>query len=120
MSHRGRVYICPHCLQPTVFHEEALAAASHLSCDLCNSSAERSLWKPLVRPGDQPLPIVNDLPAMQNLVWQDIEARKTIGLQRYGTLLQPHNGRDFLRDAYEEALDMVMYLRGALYERDGR
>lgn len=41
-----------------------------------------------------------------------------LGVTRYGTPLQPHNGRDALRDAYEEALDLVHYLRQAIYERD--
>ena len=36
------------------------------------------------------------------------------------TSLQAFNGRDALRDAYEEALDLCQYLRQALYERDGR
>jgi hypothetical protein len=70
--------------------------------------------------GEQPMPIVNAYPFMQDLVLQDIEKRKEIGIQRYGTLLQPFNGRDFLRDAYEECLDQVMYLRGCLFERDGK
>lgn len=41
----------------------------------------------------------------------DIQARKEIGLQRYGTLLQAFNGRDALLDAYQEALDLCQYLR---------
>lgn len=72
------------------------------------------------REGDQPLPTKNDHPAIQNLVHVDIEARREIGIQRYGTALQPHNGRDMLLDAYQEALDLVIYLRGVLYERDGK
>lgn len=70
------------------------------------------------RPGDQDLPRTNDLPCIQDLVQQDIEQRKRVGIQRYGTPLQPHNGRDVLRDAYEEALDLAMYLRQAIFERD--
>ncbi len=72
------------------------------------------------RDGDQPLPVRSDSPFMQDLVQADIEARKSVGLARYGTLLQAHNGRDFLRDAYEEALDLCIYLRGVMYERDGK
>lgn len=68
---------------------------------------------------DQALPVINDYPTIQPLVVKDIEARMTVGLARYGTLLQPHNGRDMLRDAYDEALDLVVYLRGCIYERDG-
>lgn len=68
----------------------------------------------------QPDPKPNDYPAVQDLVVQDIEARKLVGIRRYGTLLQPHNGRDCLMDAYQEALDLVMYLRQAIFERDTR
>ena len=39
---------------------------------------------------------------------------------KYGVGLQPHNGRDVLRDAYEEALDLCVYLRQAIFERDGK
>jgi len=69
-------------------------------------------------PEEQPAPIVNDGPCIQDLVIQDMEGRKAVGLKRYGTLLQPFNGRDALRDAYEEALDLAQYLRQAIEERD--
>ena len=69
---------------------------------------------------DQPPPVPNDRPAIQDLVIADMKARKAVGLERYGTLLQPGNGRDFLRDLYEELLDACNYVRGAMFERDGR
>lgn len=72
-----------------------------------------------LRPGDQPLPIVNGQPFVQDAVIADIEARKQVGIERYGTPLQPFNGRDALRDAYEEAIDLTMYLKQLLIERDG-
>ena len=65
---------------------------------------------------DQPLPIHNDQTSCQDLVIADIEARKALGLKKYGTLLQPFNGRSFLQDAYEEVLDLAVYLRGRLEE----
>jgi hypothetical protein len=68
----------------------------------------------------QPNPTPNALPAVWDLVQQDMRQRDQEGRARYGTPLQPHNGRDALRDAYEEALDQAVYLRQALYERDGR
>lgn len=69
---------------------------------------------------EQPMPIPRpDEPAIQDLVLRDIEARKQVGLDRYGTLLKAHNGRDMLLDAYEESLDLCVYLRGVLLERDG-
>ena len=70
------------------------------------------------RPGDQPLPVKNDLPCIQDRVIADIEARKQVGISRYGTVLQPHNGRDPLQDAYDEAMDLTIYLCQLIYERD--
>lgn len=58
------------------------------------------------------------VPSVQDAVITDIQERKAIGLERYGTLLQPHNGRDALRDAYEEAIDLAMYLKQAILERE--
>lgn len=45
------------------------------------------------------------------------ERRPQFGLAKYGTPLQANNGRDALKDAYEEALDLLVYLRQALTER---
>lgn len=70
-----------------------------------------------VATGVQPLPVVNDAPAIADLVLADIRARDEFGASKYGTRLQPHNGRDALMDAYQEALDLVFYLRQALEER---
>ena len=71
------------------------------------------------REGDtQNLPNPNDEKDIQARVIEDIIARRVIGIQRYGTALQPFNGRDALLDAYEEALDLTMYLKQALVERD--
>lgn len=68
----------------------------------------------------QPDPIPNDRPAVWGLVINDMSARDALGKARYGTRLQPHNGRDVLTDAYQEALDLAVYLRQAIYERDGK
>jgi hypothetical protein len=69
---------------------------------------------------EQPAPVLNDKPAVWDLVLADMAARDRLGRKRYGTPLQPNNGRDVLRDAYEEALDLCAYLRQTIYERDGR
>ena len=70
--------------------------------------------------GEQPAPTPNDNPAAWNLVMRDMLARDALGQQKYGVRLQPGNGRDTLRDAYEEALDLAVYLRTAIFERDGQ
>ena len=67
---------------------------------------------------DQPPPIPSDRPAVWDLVIADMQDRDRIGRERYGTPLQPHNGRDALVDAYQEALDLAVYLRQAIAERD--
>jgi hypothetical protein len=69
------------------------------------------------REGDQQMPVPNDGTPIQRLVIADMEARLQVGIERYGTPLQAHNGRDALQDAYEEGLDLVMYLRQMIEER---
>ncbi len=44
--------------------------------------------------------------------------RDNAGREDYGTPLRAYNGRDALKDAYEEALDLAVYLRQAIEERD--
>ena len=53
-----------------------------------------------------------------SLVIADMEARAEKGVQTYGTRLQAFNGRDALIDAYQEALDLAIYLRQFLHERE--
>jgi hypothetical protein len=70
------------------------------------------------RPEDQQPPVPNENGSIHSLVIRDVERRRDLGVSRYGTPLQAHNGRDALRDAYEEALDLACYLRQAIEERD--
>lgn len=71
---------------------------------------------------DQPPPSPEDAmkPAVWDLVQVDMCERNHVGRARYGTPLQPNNGRDALKDAYAEALDLAVYLRQAIYERDSK
>jgi hypothetical protein len=64
-----------------------------------------------------PPPIPNDSPSIWDMVIQDMHARAELGKQRYGTPLQVGNGRDHLQDAYEEALDLAVYLKGEMESR---
>lgn len=52
------------------------------------------------------------------LVNEDIQQRAEVGEKKYGERLRAHNGRNALLDAYQEALDLCMYLRQALEERE--
>jgi len=44
-------------------------------------------------------------------VLEMFRARRQLGIERYGTPLQAHNGRDVLRDIAEETLDRIAYLQ---------
>lgn len=66
---------------------------------------------------DQPTPIPNTSTPIVDLVMKDLQERKAIGITRYGTPLQANNGRDALIDAYQEALDLCIYLRQVIEER---
>lgn len=65
----------------------------------------------------QPAPKQNDSTPIWDLVIADMRERDRVGRERYGTPLRVNNGRDALVDAYQEALDLVVYLRQAIEER---
>jgi hypothetical protein len=41
----------------------------------------------------------------------DLRERAKFGKEKHGTYLMSHNGRDALMDAYQEALDAIMYTK---------
>lgn len=67
---------------------------------------------------DQVLPTPNNRNAIHDLVSADLQERKEHGTRKYGTPLQAFNGRNQLLDAYEEVLDLAVYLRAALEEQN--
>jgi len=67
---------------------------------------------------EEPRSVRNDLPHIWDLVISDMKERDSIGAAKYGTSLQGFNGRDALVDAYQESLDLAVYLRQTIYERD--
>jgi hypothetical protein len=74
-------------------------------------------WGP---PQAQPAPVPTEGTPITGMVIYDLVGRMATGIKQYGTPLQAHNGRDALWDAYEEALDLCVYLRQAIAERDGK
>lgn len=63
--------------------------------------------KPRVRPG------AGDV---QTQVAEDALKRREVGIQRYGTALQPFNERDALKDIYEELHDALAYVKQRMLE----
>jgi hypothetical protein len=51
------------------------------------------------------------------LVIRDMQDRDHLGKVKYGIPLRMHNGRDALVDAYQEVLDLSVYLRQEIEER---
>lgn len=49
-------------------------------------------------------------------VIEDMKARNAFGAKKYGTPLQPFNGRNALVDAYQECLDLCVYLKQRILE----
>lgn len=65
---------------------------------------------------EQPAPTPNDNPSLWDAVIEDMRQRDQLGRARYGTPVQVNNGRDSLRDLYEELLDAVVYCRQVMEE----
>lgn len=63
-----------------------------------------------LREGSQSLPTPSDRASAHDLLITFVAKRKDLGLRRYGSLLQAGNGRDSLRDALEEVVDLAAYL----------
>ena len=64
----------------------------------------------------EPNPMPNGNIAVWEVVIGDMKDRNTLGIERYKTPLQPFNGRNALIDAYQESLDLAVYLRQRILE----
>jgi len=58
-----------------------------------------------------------DICVMSERVLEDMAERHAIGTRKYGVPLTAGDGRDHLIDAYQEALDLAVYLRQELDEQ---
>ena len=126
----GRLICCFHrCYSPTcqfvgepcdVYATLFLQLPNGREAKVCAAHSTLDAWPTRYgREGDsQPLPKLNDLPDIQSMVIADIEARRQVGIERYGTALQPNNGRNALQDLYEELVDAAMYIKQFLVEQD--
>ena len=55
--------------------------------------------------------------SVTDMVIKDLEERRIFGVKKYGGELKSFNGRSPLIDAYQEALDLCLYLRQAIIEQ---
>jgi len=96
--------------------EEPIALGRSIVEKYCEAVGQKSVNGPETLNAPQPPPQQNEGPVVWDLVIQDMRERDKIGVQKYHTHLQPFNGRETLIDAYQEALDLVVYLRQLIYE----
>ena len=66
---------------------------------------------------NQPSPKQTKVKTILPYVLCDLKSRAKMGESKYGIMLQTDNGREALWDAYQEALDLAMYLRQAILEK---
>lgn len=63
----------------------------------------------------QPAPNDNSGDIWMSVI-DDMKYRRQQGIEKYGVTLSPFNGRKSLVDAYQEALDLCVYLKQKLIE----
>ncbi len=101
--------------------QKKFALDSRAKCAVASlHAAELAATLDAMEPPKQPDPTPNTHAPVWPLVIADMQARDEAGRQRYGTRLQPFNGRNSLQDAYEEALDLCVYLKTAIIEAAAR
>jgi hypothetical protein len=86
-------------------------------CPICHTTGEGRTAESIAA-GEQPAPKPNAGVPVWQLVVDDMLQRDRVGRERYGTPLQPFNGRRSIVDAYQEALDLCVYLRQRIAEDD--
>lgn len=65
-----------------------------------------------------PFVLMQLLDSGRGALMADLQARAKLGVERYGTPLMTHNGRDPLADLYQELLDALMYLGQYMIETE--
>ena len=88
--------------------------------DTLEKRPEQAEFEPLISmeyaaTAKQPAPKGSGSPIL-GMVLADLTNRALEGKEKYGEPLLAHNGRNPLWDAYQEALDLAMYLRQAIEE----
>lgn len=80
------------------------AATAEQPAPFSGDAAGRAVW-----------PLVFEAPDLGLPEWlvADMRARHELGVARYGTPLTVWNGRDPVVDAYQEALDLIVYTQQA-------
>jgi len=100
-KHNNLIGFCEECEEEIIYEEFKIANKKEFNASI-----------------HEPVPITGKI-IILDLVKKDLIDRAETGNKKYGTYLMSHNGRDALMDAYQEVLDLAMYLRQKLYEEKG-
>ena len=66
----------------------------------------------------EPAPIPRSTRPIWEMVVEDMRARDRFGRAKYKTPLEAFNGRNALVDAYQEVLDLAVYLKQQIVEQE--
>lgn len=105
----------PSCTTPWCMNEPSCDNGFCTACVEAIDTMRAKRANPAAAP--QPTP-TGDGVVVLNEVVRDLQDRAAMGHMKYGTKLRTHNGRNALLDAYQEALDLAMYLKQALMEQE--
>lgn len=65
----------------------------------------------------EPKPVPTEERPTWELVIEDMRERDRAGRAKYGTPLQPNNGRNSLVDLYQELLDATVYVKNEIIKQ---
>ncbi len=117
------VWTCNRCPGLIVYHEIPEPLAEHAREGSPTEEELAANNEPSFADSQPPPTLPNpteNLPNITELVKLDLERRAIDGEKKYGQRLKPFNGRDALIDAYQEAIDLTLYLRQELFENYNR
>lgn len=114
----GQLVLCPRCNGSTRVRRHMFSAASGIDYDPeAEARIERLLAAQRSPNAPQPPPKPGVAVHTVDLVVADLWERKGVGIAKYGVAHQWDDGRDHLVDAYQESLDLTVYLRAELEKR---
>lgn len=84
-------------------------------CPICHMDVENCVCSSAIK--QEPMP--NGLGInVQDEVIKDMRERMEFGKAKYGQYLKTFNGRNALKDAYQEVLDLAVYLKQRILEEE--
>lgn len=117
---RSNQTICERCANMLMNTYHKYGEAFDQNCPTCKDNLENvhpqaERRNPAAIPQPPPLQGHTDV---TSLLIADLEARRVMGIQKYGTPLLVENGRDHCMDAYQEILDHAAYFRCLVAQRE--